>query len=257
VRLFKSRTFATANVMMFVLGVTLFGTTVLLPQYLQVLLGYSAEDAGMALSPGGFLIMLMMPIIGFMVSRVDTRLMIGTGFTILSASMFFMTAHLSTGMDFRTAVSLRAFQCAAMAFLFVPINALVYAGVPNEKNNAVSGIVNLARNMGGDVGIAAVTTLIARRSQTHQAYLAANPGGTGRYYHAHLAAMTNGLVHKGLSSVDASRRALASIYGQLVQQATTLAYIDVLRIFGIMAAVMVPLLFVTKAAKPGAAAMGH
>jgi DHA2 family multidrug resistance protein len=257
VRLFKSRTFASANVMMFVLGVTLFGTTVLLPQYLQVILGYSAEDAGMALSPGGFLIMCMMPFIGIMVSRVDTRFMIGIGFTVLSASMFYMTAHLFTGMDFKTAVSLRAFQSVAMAFLFVPINTLVYADVPNEKNNAVSGIVNLSRNMGGDVGIAAVTTLIARRSQQHQSYLSANPSSTGHYYAAQLAGLTNGLVHKGLSSADASRRALAGVYGQMVRQATTLAYIDVLRIFGIIAAIMVPLLFFTKAAKPGQAAVGH
>ena len=257
IRLFKSPTFASANLMMFVLGVTLFGTTVLLPQYLQVLLGYSAQDAGMALSPGGFLIMCMMPFIGILVSRVDARMLIGIGFTILSISMFFMSAHLFTGMDFRTAVEMRAFQSVALAFLFVPINTLVYADVPGEKSNAVSGIVNLSRNMGGDVGIAAVTTLIARRSQTHQANLAANPGAAGKYHQAQLVALSNALVHKGLSSVDASRRAIAAIYGQLIQQATTLAYIDVLRIFGVIAAVMVPLLFFMKASKPGQAAMGH
>jgi DHA2 family multidrug resistance protein len=189
IRLFKSPTFASANLMMFVLGVTLFGTTVLLPQYLQVLLGYSAQDAGMALSPGGFLIMCMMPFIGILVSRVDARMLIGIGFTILSISMFFMSAHLFTGMDFRTAVEMRAFQSVALAFLFVPINTLVYADVPGEKSNAVSGIVNLSRNMGGDVGIAAVTTLIARRSQTHQAYLAANPGAAGKYHQAQLVAL--------------------------------------------------------------------
>ncbi len=257
VRLFKGRTFATANAMMFVLGVTLFGTTVLLPQYLQVLMGYSAEDAGMALSPGGFLIMVMMPFIGFMVSRVDVRLMIATGFTILSLSLFYMTSHLYLGIDFRTAVSLRAFQSVALAFLFVPINTLVYADVPNEKNNAVSGIVNLSRNMGGDVGIALVTTLIARRSQEHQAYLSTSPSATGRYFQAHLGALTQAMVHKGLSSADASRRAARAIYGQLLQQATTLAYIDVLRIFAVMAALMVPMLLFTKAPRTGKAAMGH
>jgi MFS transporter, DHA2 family, multidrug resistance protein len=258
VRLFKSRTFASSNIMMFVLGVTLYGSTVLLPQYLQVLLGYSAEDAGMALSPGGFLIMLMMPFIGFLVSRVDSRLMIGTGFFILSASMFYMTSHLYQGMDFRTAVSLRAFQSVALAFLFVPINTLVYADVPGEKNNAVSGIVNLSRNMGGDVGIALVTTLIARRSQQHQSYLAGNANSSGRYFQAQLTGVASSMVHKGLTTVEASRRALATLYGQLVRQATTLAYIDVLRMFGVMAAIMVPLLFLTKPPKPGRPApAGH
>ncbi len=256
VRLFKKRTFATATVMMFVLGITLYGTTVLLPQYLQVLLGYSAEDAGMALSPGGFLIMVMMPAIGFMVSRVDVRFMIATGFSILSMSLFYMTSHLYMGMDFRTAVSLRAFQSVAMAFLFVPINTLVYMDVPNEKNNAVSGIVNLARNMGGDVGIAAVTTMIARGSQRHQAHLAASPAATGKAFQAHVSGLTAALIHKGLSSADASRRALAGLYGQMLQQAATLAYIDVLRTFALLAAIMVPLLFLTKASK-GRPAMGH
>ena len=257
VRLFKSRTFASANIMMFVLGITLFGSTVLLPQYLQVVMGYSAQDAGMVLSPGGFLIMALMPLIGFMVSRVDVRFMIATGFAILSASMFYMTSHLYAGMDFRTAVSLRAFQAVALAFLFVPINTLVYADVPNEKNNAVSGIVNLSRNMGGDVGIALVTTMIARRSQVHQTDLAASPSATGRYFQAHWAQLTSSLVHHGMSTVEASRRALGSLYGQLVAQATTLAYLDVLRMFAILAAIMVPLLFLTKAPRKGGAAMGH
>jgi len=257
IRLFRSRTFASANVMMFVLGITLFGSTVLLPQYLQVLMGYSAQDAGMALSPGGFLIMTMMPGIGFLVSRVDTRVMIATGFTILSLSMFYMTSHLYQGIAFSTAVSLRAFQSVALAFLFVPINTLVYSDVPNEKNNAVSGIVNLSRNMGGDVGIALVTTLIARRSQTHQSYLASSPYAYGRAFAAHLQALTSAFVHKGMSSTLASKRALAALYGQLVQQATTLAYLDVLRMFGVMAAIMVPLLLLAKAPKPGRAAMGH
>jgi MFS transporter, DHA2 family, multidrug resistance protein len=256
VRLFASRSFASTNVMMFVLGITLFGTTVLLPQYLQVLMGYSAQDAGMVLSPGGFLIMIMMPGIGFLVSRVDARLLIGVGFTVLSASMFYMASHLYPGMDFKTAVTLRAFQSVALAFLFVPINTLVYAGVPRSKTNAVSGIVNLSRNMGGDVGISLATTFIARRAQEHQSYLGASPGA-GRYFEAQLAATTSSLVHKGASSVDASRHALASLYGQLQAQATTLAYLDVLRGFAILSAIMIPLLLLTRPSKAGQASMAH
>jgi DHA2 family multidrug resistance protein len=201
--------------------------------------------------------MVMMPFIGMLISRVDTRYLIAIGFTIVSASMFYMTSHLYPGMDFKTAVSLRAFQSVGIAFLFVPINTLVYADVPNEKNNAVSGIVNLSRNMGGDVGIALVTTLIARRAQQHQTYLASSPSSTGRYFQAQLLGITNAMLHKGASSAEASKRALATMYGQLVRQATTLAYIDVLRAFGIMAAFMIPLLLLAKAPKPGKAAMGH
>ena len=166
--MFKNPTFAVSNVMMLTLGVALFGSTVLLPQYLQVFMGYTAQQSGMALSPGGFVVILLLPFVGFMVSRVDARYMIGFGFLALSSALFFMTRHLYGGIDFRTAVELRVIQSIGLPFLFIPINTLVYAGVPPEKNNAVSGIVNLSRNMGGDIGIAAVTTLIARRSQFHQ-----------------------------------------------------------------------------------------
>jgi DHA2 family multidrug resistance protein len=102
-----------------------------------------------------------------------------------------------------------------------------------------------------------VTTLIARRAQQHQSYLAANPSSTGRYYQAQLAGISQALIHKGLSTADATRRATATLYGQLVRQATTLAYLDVLRMFAVMAAIMVPLLVFAKAPKPGKAAMGH
>ena len=129
--------------------------------------------------------------------------------------------------------------------------------MPPEKNNAVSGIVNLSRNMGGDIGIAFVTTFIARRSQTHQSYLASSPYAYGRAFAAHLQALTQRIRPQGVSSTLASKHALAALYGQLVQQATTLAYIDVLRMFGVMAAIMVPLLLLAKAPKPGRAAMGH
>jgi MFS transporter, DHA2 family, multidrug resistance protein len=257
IRLFRARTFAMSNAMMFILGVSLYGTTVLLPQYLQLLMGYSAQDAGMALSPGAIVIMFMMPGIGFLSSRVDARILIGIGFCILSLSLFYMTSHLYPGIDFKTAIMLRVYQSIALAFLFVPINTLVYADVPNEKNNAVSGIVNLARNMGGDVGIAVVATLISRRAQVHQSYLSAHTTGAGRHYEAQLAALTQTFVQRGASSADAARRALATVYRALVGQATTLAYLDVLRIFAVLCAGMVPLLIFAHAPKPGKAPAAH
>src|SRR6185437_2700338 len=107
---------------------------------------------GMALSPGGFVVILLLPFVGMLVSRVDNRYMIGFGFFALSMSLFFMTSHIYNCIYFRTAVELRVIQSIGLPFLFIPINTLVYAGVPPEKNNAVSGIVNLSRNMGGDIG---------------------------------------------------------------------------------------------------------
>jgi MFS transporter, DHA2 family, multidrug resistance protein len=257
VRMFKNRNFAASNIMMLTLGVSLFGTTVLLPQYTQVLMGYSAEQAGMALSPGGFVVIMLLPIVGTLVSRVDPRFLIAFGFVVLSASLFYMTTHLYQGIDFKTAILLRVYQSVGLAFLFVPINTLVYTGMPVEKSNSISGIVNLSRNMGGDVGIAFVTTFIARRSQKHQMDLSAH---TSPYNQA-FAAKMNGLVasiqHTGTSATDAVHKATASLYGQLVQQATTLAYIDVLRVMALVTACMIPLLLLTQRSKGGPAPAGH
>jgi DHA2 family multidrug resistance protein len=160
-------------------------------------------------------------------------------------------------MDFATAVKLRCFQSVGIAFLFVPINTMVYADVPPEKNNAVSGIVNLARNMGGDIGIATVTTLIARRAQFHQERLAAHADPFNRALMAQLQQIGQALQRAGFSATDATKRAYAMIYGQLQQQAATLAYLDVLVVFAIFTACMVPLVFVTRRARATGGPMAH
>ena len=140
------------------LGFALLGSTLLLPLFMQTLLGYTAEQSGMALSPGGFAIMVLMPLVGFLLSRFDARWLMVLGLSILSASLFHMTTF-NLQIDFRTAVLARVFQAAGLAFLFVPINTSAYAHLPREKNNAASGLMNLARNIGGSVGISFVTTM--------------------------------------------------------------------------------------------------
>jgi DHA2 family multidrug resistance protein len=256
VKMFKNPTFAVSNVMMLTLGVALFGSTVLLPQYLQVFMGYTAQQSGMALSPGGFVVILLLPFVGFMVSRVDTRYMIGFGFLALSSALFFMTRHLYSGIDFRTAIELRVIQSIGLPFLFIPINTLVYAGVPPEKNNAVSGIVNLSRNMGGDIGIAAVTTLIARRSQFHQAQLVSRTNSFDPSFTARLEGLASNFQRTGASAIDAGHKALAVIYGQLQQQAATLAFLDAIKMLAVTTGLMIPLLFLTRRPRPGGAPAG-
>ena len=243
VNLFRERNFAVACSMMLALGVVLYGSTVLLPQYLQIVMGYSAQQAGMVLSPGGLVVLVLLPLVGALTPRVNPRLLIAFGFAMLSASMFYMTRHIYPGIDFRTALELRAYQSVGLAFLFVPINTLIYEGIPPEKNNQVSGIVNLARNMGGDIGIAFVTAMTARRAQFHQARLTDH---TSRYDHPFvgmLDAVTRALQHAGVSSTAAAHRALAVLYHQTILQATTLAYLDVLRVFALMTALMIPFLW--------------
>jgi DHA2 family multidrug resistance protein len=256
VQMFRNRTFAVSSLMMLVLGMALYGSTVLLPQYVQVWMGYSAQDAGMVLSPGGFVVILLLPLVGRLISKVDARYLIAFGFLVVSISLFHMAHTIYPGMDFRTAVVIRCYQASGIAFLFVPINTLTYAGVPPQKNNQVSGIVNLARNMGGDIGIAFITTLIARRSQFHQSRLVEHVVPSGDLS-ARLSAIAQYLQHMGIGAAQAAKMAYGQIYGQVIKQAQTLAYLDALFLLGIFSAIMVPAVLLTRKVKPGAATMAH
>jgi DHA2 family multidrug resistance protein len=178
--------------------------------------------------------------------------MIAFVFVMSAAALFYMASHLYVGIDFRTAVTLRLFQAAGLAFLFVPINTVVYADVPPEKTNAVSGIINLARNMGGDIGIAMVTTIIARRAQVHQAMLSAHTSLYNQAFRTQLDALTRSFQHLGPSL--ASHRALATMAGRLAVQASTLAYVDALKVLAYFSVAMIPLVFLTK--RPTQAAPG-
>ena len=148
-------------------GFVLYSSTVLIPQMLQELLGYTAQLSGMALSPGGAVIMCMMPIVGMLVSRVDTRILTMFG-CMVSASALFVMAGWDLQLDYRHAVTARMLQSFGLAFLFIPINVAAFAYVPREKTNMGTGIINLARNIGASVGIATVTTMLQRRTQVHQ-----------------------------------------------------------------------------------------
>jgi DHA2 family multidrug resistance protein len=254
--LFRNRNFASANVMMMTLGIALYGSTVLLPQFVQILLGWSAQQAGMALSPGGLVVIALLPLVGVLVSRVDTRLLVGFGFAVLSVSMLYMSRRLYLQIDFRTAVELRMFQSVGLAFLFVPINTLVFAGMPPQKSNAISGIVNLSRNMGGDIGIAFVTTYFARRSQYHQTRLASHATPFDPNFAAAAKRTASALMRMGHTSSEAAYRALALLYRQLQAQAATLAYLDAIEVLGFATAAMLLLIPLTRRPAHGAPA-GH
>jgi DHA2 family multidrug resistance protein len=256
-KMFRRRSFAVANALMLVLGVALFGSTVLLPQYLQVLMGYTAQQSGMALSPGGFVVILLLPFVGRMVTKVDVRGLITVGFVSLSLSLFYMAHTVDLSMDFGTAVRLRAIQMAGLAFLFVPIQTVSYSGVEPQKFNQVSGIMNLARNMGGDIGIAFVTTLITRRAQLHQMNLSAHTTDYDPAFTDKVDAMTRVFEQAGAATVDAARQATAAVYRQLLAQATQLAYLDALLALGVMTALMIPIVWIAKRPAAMGAPAGH
>src|SRR6202043_151791 len=164
--LFRDRTFGVSNLLMFMLGFALLGRTLMLPLFAQTLLGYTAQQAGLMLMPGGFTIIVLLPLVGFLLSKYTPRYLLLLGLCILSFSLFHMTGF-DLQIHFRTLATARVIQAAGMAFLFVPINTAAYAFLPRDKNNAASGLMNLARNIGGSVGISIVTTMLDRRTQLH------------------------------------------------------------------------------------------
>ena len=168
VRLFKNFNFASSNLMMFMLGVMLFSSLVLMPQFLQTLVGYTSELAGLALSAGGLVLLIEMPVMGQLTTKVQARYLIAFGWLSLSLAMLYSTKRLDLQISFNAAAGLRIVQVIGLGFLFVPITLAAYIGIAPEKNNAVAGLVNFMRNMGSSVGTSMVTTLIARRSQFHQ-----------------------------------------------------------------------------------------
>jgi DHA2 family multidrug resistance protein len=241
VRLFKLPGFAAVNLMMMCIAVVLYATTILLPQYTQSVMRYTAQQAGAVLSPGGLVVILLMPFVGGLTAKADARILVAFGFTVTSLSLFYMAHHLYPGIDMSSAIIMRCCQTVGVAFLFVPINTLSYNGVPLAQRHAVSSIVNLSRNIGGELGVAFVTTLIARRTQVHQAQLGEHVMNDLPGVRAALGALTNTLQRSGAAGQEALHKAQALIYQRLQVESMTLSTLDALYILGICAACMVPL----------------
>lgn len=246
--LFRDRTFGSANFLMFMLGFALLGSTLLLPLFMQTMLGYTAEQAGLALMPGGFTIMVLMPVVGFLLSKYDARWLMALGLSTLSIALFHMTGF-ELGVDFHTVAMARVFQAAGLAFLFVPINTAAYAYLPREKNNAASGLMNLARNIGGSVGISVVTTMLARRAQFHQDRLVSHITGTNTTFQSMVQGIARSLQARGLDPSAALQQAYARIQGLVIGQATMLAYIDCFWLLAVSILAMVPLVFIMKSTR--------
>jgi DHA2 family multidrug resistance protein len=256
VRMLRERNLALSCLHMLVFGGVLFASTALLPLFMQTQLGYDSRLSGMALSPGGMVVAVLMPIVGFCVSRWDPRALVVGGVVVVAGSLWWL-GQFTLAVDFRTIVHVRMLQGLGLAFLFVPINTLVYAGVPREKNNSVSGIVNLARNIGGDIGIASVETLLARRAVFHQNRLVTHLPPTNVAVTDRLALIARALEARGMSAFEAGQRSIASLVREVAIQAQTLAYLDVIFIFAVVVAMMAPLVLLLQRPAKGAAPAAH
>jgi len=249
IRLFKLFNFASCNVMMFVLGAVLFSSTVLLPQFLQTLMGYTAETAGLVLSGAAICLLFLTPIVGKLLARIQARRLLGFGWISLALAMYFSCKHIDLLISFRAAAWMRVWQYLPIAFLFVPLTMAAYVGLPKEKSNAAAGLINFTRNIGQSVGTSAVTTLLARRGQYHQSVLAEYTRSDR--FDAAVAGLTSRLTHVGLSTHSAQEQALARLYGLVIGQAQALSYVDIYWLLAATSGLMFLLCFLLAKNEPG------
>jgi DHA2 family multidrug resistance protein len=244
-RMLKDRNFFLSTATMFLLGFVLYASTMLLPLLLQTLLGYTAMQSGLVLSPGGCAIIVLMPVVGFLLSKWEARWLVIFGLAVSSFGLFQMS-HFSLQVDYHSAMMARIVQSAGLAFLFVPINTLAFAFVPKERTNYATGIINLARNIGGSCGIAMVSTMLARRAQFHQSNLVSHLTPLDQNYNDTLHGIANMLVTKGSDSVQALQQAQGMVYGMVAQHSAMKAFVDDFWMLGVTFLCVIPLIFLMK-----------
>jgi MFS transporter, DHA2 family, multidrug resistance protein len=250
VRLFKHFNFLTTNLMMFGFGVMMFSTLVMMPLYLQTLMGYTAESAGLVLSFGGLFLLLELPAVGRLLGKVQARRLVTLGWLALAIGMWYSTHMMDTLISFRVASWVRVLQVIGLPLLFVPLTTVVYVGLPAEKNNAISALINFMRNIGMSFGTSIVTTILARRAQFHQQVLVSHLTPGNVYSSAALQRLTETLFRAGLSASDALNQAYGRIYHALIVQSVSLAYIDAYHVFAVAAAILFILSFFLKKNEP-------
>jgi MFS transporter, DHA2 family, multidrug resistance protein len=244
-RVFLVRTYSTGVFLMAILGVVLYGSLVILPIMLQTLLGYPALQAGIALFPRGLGSFLTMPIVGAFMSRVDPRKLLLGGIAGGSASLFLL-GRLNLSVGYWDIFWPQFLQGVSLACLFVPLTTITMDPIRREVMGNATSIFNLMRNLGGSVGIAAVTTLVARHQQTNLNNLAGNVAGSRLRVQALLEAFRNWFIYRGADAATSTRRAYDALFGIVQQQAAVLSFNQVFWLLGMLFVLMMPLVFLMR-----------
>ncbi len=246
VRLFKIINFSGSCLMMFLAGVVSFSSMILMPEFLQMLMGYTAEDAGVIVSIGAAVVMVTMPIVGLLTSKVPAKYMIAFGWLLSAGGMYLSTKRLSLGISFSGAAVIMLLQFVPLAFIFIPTMTASFVGVPQDKSDSVSGLTNFMRNIGSSFGTAVVQTVLARRQQFHLARLAdhLSLGDPGVAFNSQ--AMMLHARSAGLGPYGTQAAVVAQIYRAFMMQAAAMSFIDAYVILGVGSAAMFFLSFLLK-----------
>jgi MFS transporter, DHA2 family, multidrug resistance protein len=245
-RLLGRRQFAASFVVMLTVGAILFSSTQILPQLLQLNFGYTATWAGLALMPGGLVMLTLMPLVGQLTRFVPAKWMILFGLICVAAGLWHVTS-LSPDAGYWYFATARIFQTVGLPFLFIPITTVSYAGLPPDKTGQASSLINVARNIGGSFGVALAQTVFAQRSQVHQSFLGEHVAPSSVPYQQTLEAVTRHFVAQGASAVEAQNQAFAWIGRTVLSQASLLAFIDVFFVLAVIAALVAPVALLLRA----------
>jgi len=255
-RALKDKNFALACACIFGFATVLYGSAVLIPQLAQQQLGYTAMWAGLVLTPGALLIILIIPIVSKLMPHVQTRYLVALGFLLLGLSMVY-SRGLAPDMDYETLASMRAAQSLAIGLLFVPVTTLAYITLPTRLNGDGTALFTMFRNIAGSVGISMSSALLRDRSQVRQAYLSEHLSPQDPAFQQTLQDMARSIHDYAHVAGDATQAAAGQLYRILVNQATFLAYQDIFAYCAILAFCFIPLTLLFSSVKTSGGAPGH
>jgi DHA2 family multidrug resistance protein len=247
---FKDRTFAMGCVFIGATGGTLYAGAVVIPQFAQTVIGYTATWAGLILSPGGIVVILLIPIVGRLMKIVQTRFIIAAGFFIMGLAFLF-SSTLALNIDFKTLVLMRAAQTAGLAFLFVPISTITFSTLPRELNGDATALFAMIRNIFGSIGISVASAMVIERTQVHQSYLAQWASPFHQPFNELIARYERTLMTMGYDVSTVHDVAVRRVYQLYRAQAEVLAYSDVFLFTAVVAFAVVPFCFILSSAKGG------
>ncbi len=247
-RVFKNGTYATGVFMMTILGFVLYGSTVLLPLFLQTLLGYPALQSGLAMLPRGLGSFIFMPVVGVLMGKVEPRKLLGVGLIVAGFSIFYL-GFLNLEVGYWDIFWPQIFQGMSMGLLFVPLTTITNDPIPKEQMGNATSIFNLMRNIGASIGIATSTTMVARASQEHINVLGRNVSTYDPQASAMLEQMKNFFISRGSDAVTAAQMAAGAIFGNVARQAAMLSFVDAFRFLGGMFWLMLPLILIMRKPK--------
>ena len=256
---FLDRNFAIGTLMVGMMGLLLYSSAVVIPQLAQQVLGYTATLAGLILSPGGVVVIMLIPLVGWLMGQLAVRYVIAIGFTLMGFAMLY-SSHLVPYVDFITLAKMRAFQSAALAFLFVPISTVAYATLPRSQNSDGAALFSMARNVCGSIGISIATAQVTQRTQIQMAQMSRNMTPLSQGFVATRQQYEQALLSMGRVASSVEQTATAQIYQTFRTQASVLAYADIFTYCAIGAFATVPLAFLlakTKKGKGGDAPPAH